>query len=343
MAEQCERRSSRFQRIRRVVYLALSVIVTWWAASRITSLFRAVTVTESGAQSAIVTPQVPSLLRIATYNIAHGRGVASGNWSGGSPADRETRLLAIAKLLGESEVDVVVLNEVDFNSTWSGGINQAKYLADQLGLSFRAEQTNIDLALPFLSWRFGNAVLSRYPITDARLVDLPAPSGVEAVVAAKKRGLLCTIDPGEGREFRVLAVHLEPRSRFVRLESAHCLSRVAGEDDIPLVICGDFNSTLLGISRSATDTDGESALTSLIRRGNLRATIQDESSGRGFTFPSALPSRTIDWILIPREWAVISHSVPRADLSDHLPVIAEVAPTPRTESNAGKTGMPSSE
>ncbi len=105
MAEQCERRSSRFQRIRRVVYLALSVIVIWWAASRITSLFRAVTVTESEAQSAVVTPLMQFSLRIATYNIAHGRGVASGNWSGGSPADRETRLLAISKLLGEFELD----------------------------------------------------------------------------------------------------------------------------------------------------------------------------------------------------------------------------------------------
>ncbi len=43
---------------------------------------------------------MPSMqLRVACYNIAHGRGVAVSNWDGGDRAERIARLDQIAELL----------------------------------------------------------------------------------------------------------------------------------------------------------------------------------------------------------------------------------------------------
>ncbi len=60
-----------------------------------------------------VTKNFSGTIRVAAYNIAHGRGgkYGSENWTSESEADRELRLIAIAKFLKENDVDVVVLNE----------------------------------------------------------------------------------------------------------------------------------------------------------------------------------------------------------------------------------------
>jgi endonuclease/exonuclease/phosphatase family metal-dependent hydrolase len=87
-------------------------------------------------------------LRIATYNIAHGRGLAESNWDGGSPADHEARLQAIAAELRAWPVDVVVLEEVDFDASWSHRVNQAEVLARAAGFPYWIEQSNYDLRFP---------------------------------------------------------------------------------------------------------------------------------------------------------------------------------------------------
>ncbi|MCG8653568.1 MAG: endonuclease/exonuclease/phosphatase family protein, partial [Pirellulales bacterium] len=68
-------------------------------------------------------------LRIACYNIAHGRGLAASNGAGGTKQQRLERLDAIADQLRQMDADVVVLNEVDFDCSWSQHVDQAAYLA----------------------------------------------------------------------------------------------------------------------------------------------------------------------------------------------------------------------
>ena len=50
----------------------------------------------------------------------------------------------IAALLRTINADVVVLNEVDFDSTWTHSVDEARYLAEKAGYPFLAEQRNID-------------------------------------------------------------------------------------------------------------------------------------------------------------------------------------------------------
>ena len=101
--------------------------------------------------------------------------MATSNWQGGTLKERETRLTQIADLLRDLDADIVVLNEVDFDSSWSSSTNQARYLAKQAGYPYWAEQRNLDFRILIWKWRFGNAVLSKYPIIEAGVV---GPSGL---------------------------------------------------------------------------------------------------------------------------------------------------------------------
>ena len=175
------------KRIWRLFALIVVVLVLLpYAFSRLVSPWRRITVFSSDS---VQTASVPTQFRVACYNIAHGRGLAKSNFNGESAERRLQRLDEIADLLVDIDADIVVLNEVDFESSWSQSVNQAEYLASKAGYPFRVEQRNYDLRVLSWKWRFGNAVLSRFPVQNVRLLDLPDHATWEAVVAGKKCGL----------------------------------------------------------------------------------------------------------------------------------------------------------
>ncbi len=112
---------------KRILWIALAVLLVPYLFSRMMSPSRRVAVyaDASGAEKLRTT----ETLRVACFNIAHGRGLASSNWNGGTAAERMLRLVEIGDLLRKIDADVVVLNEVDFDSSWSHSVNQAEYLA----------------------------------------------------------------------------------------------------------------------------------------------------------------------------------------------------------------------
>ena len=229
-------------------------------------------------------------------------------------------------MLKEARLDVVVLNEVDFAAPWSHNVNQAAFVAREAGFPHRVEQCNYEIALPFCSVRWGNAVLSRYPIRQVSLVDYPVYSRWQALLAGKKRGVVCTIELPEGRRIRLLAVHLEHRSEPVRCRSAQMIERLRSASDLPLVCAGDFNSTHVGYPRAGRGPGGKTALTLLLEGGGFR-TLPGPESGpapEDLTFHAARPGVVIDWILVPPGWQIASKQVLPVDYSDHRPVIASV-------------------
>ena len=271
------------------------------------------------------TPRAGPELRIISYNIAHGRGPHDNNLEGGGQAARAARLAQIAALLKAQRADVVVLNEVDFDSTWSYGVNQAEIIAKAAGFAHRAEQRNLDLGLPMLfSLRFGNAILSRYPLKDCALLDYPAYSKTEAFFAGKKKGLVCTVQAG--RPFRLLAVHLEHRNEPVRVRSAVKIDWLARTQGPPVVAVGDFNSTRLGFPGARTDEAGRTAISWLLSQGTFIAEPTTSPGEAQLTFSSKRPRFVIDWVLIPPKWCVEKQRVDSGTLSDHRMVVAEVRP-----------------
>jgi len=306
----------------RGLLLTLGLVFIPYVASRLLSTTRMVS-RHANPESDTPTPDPATTLRLASYNIAHGRGDAASaqNWTGESRPKRLKRLDDIAQLLRTANADVAVLNEVDFDTSWSKGINQAKELAERAGYPYWVEERNLDFRILFWKWRFGNAVLSKYPLTEAKVINLPGYSSWETLLAGKKRGVVCDIYIG-GKPVRIAGVHLCHRSEQVRAKSAELLANMAVESTHPFFVMGDLNSTPPEFRESAAQS--VNAIRVLDASEQLRRLPISKPSEHEMTFHSAKPSSVIDWIMIPRDWEYRNYTVLPSNLSDHRLVRTDV-------------------
>lgn len=258
-----------------------------------------------------------------SYNIAHGRGATDDNWEG-VVSEKRRRIDDIARMIAKADADVVVLNEVDFSSTWSGHQDQAEAIA--LGARFPhwVEQRNVDFRFIYGSWKFGNAVLSRFPIVDTEAMEFPALRPSEQVLAGCKQGVVCTLQVSQSQQIRIFAVHLEHRSEDTRVASARLITQAAESSQIPLLALGDFNSTPSSFPDSQRSAQGRNAMDLLVESGEFELNVQKLPTQKEMTYPSRLRTRVIDWILIPKGWQFLDYHILSSRLSDHRPVVADV-------------------
>lgn len=324
----------RRKRLIAVLFILVIVGLGPYVASRIQSASRRIRVghSKTTATANKATNVGRSMLRIATYNIAHGRGATDGNWEE-IGSEKQKRIQQIARLIDEANVDIVVLNEVDFIATWSGHQNQAEAIARLAGFPHWVEQRNMDFRFLYGSWKFGNAILSQYPIDNVQSVEFPPYKNWEDRLAGHKRGVVCAFRISPDRRIRVLAVHLEHRSEDVRVASARKIVELAGSTDIPLIAAGDFNSTPIDFPRAERTATGQNAMAVLADSGQFKMRRRVSPGPEDMTFPSNQPSQVIDWILIPGEWDFATYRVVDSGLSDHRPVIAEVKLNGTREAN----------
>ena len=301
------------------IALPLALLLLPYVFSRVASPWRCVRVYTAPDAAESKSPGSPTTLRILTYNIAHGRGMAKSNWEGGDRAERMARLDEIAELLRRVDADVVVLNEVDFDSSWSYSVDQARYLAEKVGYPYWVEQRNLDFRAVVWKWRFGNAVLSRYPIASAQIADFPGYSTWQTALAGKHSGVVCDIQAGDS-VVRVVAAHLSYRSERLRVQSAAMLVHMARESTLPTIVAGDLNSTPPGFPKSFTDPDGNNAIATLDQSELFQRSPTDGPPTESeLTFQGSEPYCVIDWILIPPDWQFVEYRVEQSDLSDHRP------------------------
>src|SRR5688500_9990378 len=244
-------------------------------------------------------PDDGPLLRLLSINVHKGM----------SAWHRRFVLAELREAVRSTGADVVCLQEVIGlgGGDEVGGVPHYEFLADSLWPQFAYGRNAV-----YPDGHHGNALLSRWPIRVSHNHDVSVPG-------AEPRGLLlCTLDvPGFG-VLHVACVHFGLAERQ-REQQAAALARVV-RDEVPagdpLVVAGDFNDWRkrldVGIRR---DCGIESAF----------ATIGD---GCPRTFPARLPLLPLDRIY-QRGLRVLSACVlsarPWPHLSDHLPLLAEVA------------------
>ena len=91
-------------------------------------------------------------------------------------------------------------------------------------------------------------------------------------------------------------------------EQLHAMMR---EEELPMLVVGDFNSTPHSwVYRRMSDGMQDAFLTA--------------GRGWGATYHTHLPVTRIDFILASPEWEVVSAHVPAVALSDHRPVVARL-------------------
>jgi endonuclease/exonuclease/phosphatase family metal-dependent hydrolase len=306
--------------------LCIGFVLGWFAVVRLSSPWTVVK-SLTLSQEPVETPQKPNtVLRVGCYNIAHGRGGQLGatNWDGGSRTNKITRLKQIGQLLRDAQLEIVVLNEVDFSSIWSGHLDQATLIAKEGGYPYVLEQRNLNMAIPFVSVRFGNAILSKYPITDFTFLDYPNPSEViEVFSGGYKEGVVATVTLPDTSQIRVAAIHLCVSSEPIRVASARMLLDVQRQSSVPMILMGDFNTVLTGNPHPHPDKREQNAIELLLDSPQITTKLPGlPIPPEFFTFPSEQPARVIDWIFVSSAWQIQDVRVIQTPLSDHLPVTA---------------------
>lgn len=307
-----------------IVYLILLIGLVPYFCFRMASFGNKLRVLENAATSITQGDSVgPNHLCVATWNLAHGRGATDDNWAEGAQ-EKEFRIALIAEQITEWNADLVVLNEVDFSATWSGGYDQAKAIAEKAGYHYYLTQSNLDFGFAYGRWNFGNVLLSRYPIEDARVVSLTGVNAWEDWVVGAKRGFSCTVLVTDERRISVVGLHLESRGETTRVQQATDVIETCRGLAFPVLLAGDLNTTPRNAPHSQADEQGKNAFEEVIRETGMSYSPLAKPNSNELTFPSDAPRSTIDWILFNSDaFELVDQTVVQSLLSDHLPVVAE--------------------
>lgn len=228
-------------------------------------------------------------LRILTDNIYHGE-----------TTDGRVDIDLFASIINEAKPDLVALQEVDKNATRTGVIDITEELSRRTGLKGHFVKHR-----DFQGGEYGNAILSRFPVTD-----------IDVIRGYKSTENGITIPNAKIRlskktEIIFSCAHLSTRLEDRKEQAKQLMDYYKAADRAPMIITGDLNAEphheeirMLFESFAEADT----------------------------TFSNTFSTRTgltkkIDYILIPKndQWEVLETQVIcRADASDHCAFFAVV-------------------
>jgi len=243
-------------------------------------------------------------IRIVTYNIH--------KCIGG--VDRRYDLARVVGVIGHYQPDLVLLQEVVRYSRESAGVLQIDVIGDALGLSHREWIPNVRV---HQARGYGNAILSRWPISDSDNINL-------TIGPKKRRGALYSRvrvpqhrrgDSGvHNRTVHLFNVHLglsgiERRLQLKKLLAHEHFNRIA--QATPVVVAGDLNDVWGTLGRQ------------LMRPAGFRGTDRKPR-----TFPAYAPVRPLDSLYVRGGVEIVSLMSSRLAIarqaSDHLPLVADL-------------------
>ena len=234
--------------------------------------------------------------RVVSYNIHKGIG----------GLDRRYRPERIVETLMRYKPDIVLLQEVDDQVPRSRCDCQVELLADALEMKHHAFQRNVKLK----RGHYGNAILSRFPLTDVQSIDLTIP------LKKRRRALLahCKLHfDGHQRSLLIGNVHLglsgfERKTQLRRLLRSEVVQHT--QRRTPTIIAGDYNDVWGELGKRIMLPAGFATVGKSVR-----------------TFPAALPMRGLDRVFyrgdLSADHAFASRSKIARQASDHLPLVVD--------------------
>jgi endonuclease/exonuclease/phosphatase family metal-dependent hydrolase len=241
------------------------------------------------------------LLRVVSWNIHKGIG----------GVDRRYRLDRVVDVLTQTGADIALLQEVADNMPRSHRHDQAALLSQALAMPYVAYGPEHR----FRIGGYGNAILSRWPLSNVSRVDL-------TIGKRKKRGALkarARVRIGQHwRTVVLINLHLglagsERALQLERFLESHPFAHLHRRT--PIVLGGDLN-----------DVWGSLGPRFLVPTGFKRAGALTN------TFPAALPLRPLDGVFVRGDLRARHAGIPLGPLarraSDHLPLVMDLDLTP---------------
>lgn len=232
-------------------------------------------------------------LKILSYNIHHA-----------NPPSEDSEVIdlpAIAKVINDSDADLVGLQEVDINVTRSGNIDQAKELA-RLTNRYYYFAKGIDLQ----GGEYGVAILSKFPFIKQENYLLPMPiNGEQRVVA------FATVLLNSGQEVIFGTTHLDLHDENRSAQAEFIVNFARENNTRPIILTGDLNAE--------PDSQPIKTLDSKFVRSQI---------ANGFTFPQINPRTEIDYIMVAnsKSLQLKNHKVINEEYaSDHCPLYVEIS------------------
>ncbi|MBS0260903.1 MAG: endonuclease/exonuclease/phosphatase family protein, partial [Planctomycetes bacterium] len=221
--------------------------------------------------------------------------------------DRRYSADRIIAALQHHTPDIVFLQEIVEGVPRSGNHRQVDLFAEALELPHRAYQPNVKLR----RGTYGNAILSRYPLSGVHDIELTIP------LKKRRRALAahCQLEGAGGHSHKLLLInaHLglagfERSIQIRRILTSDVLQSIHHQTAV--IVAGDMNDVWHGQGRRLFVPAGFTSATGAVR-----------------TFPAFLPLRALDRIYyrgrVELHAAHASRTAVARRASDHLPLVAE--------------------
>jgi endonuclease/exonuclease/phosphatase family metal-dependent hydrolase len=255
-------------------------------------------------------------VRLATFNLLHGRSLSDGNVH----ADR------VATAVADLDADVLGLQEVDRAQPRSGLLDLTAIAADALdapqhrfaaavvgtpGETWQPWSSDADNTQP----QYGIALVSRLPVIRWQITPLPAapirspvyiPKAGVLLLKDEPRVLLAAVLDSPAGPLTVATTHLSFVPGWNLRQLRHAV-RALRALPAPRLLLGDLNMPA-SVARAMTGW---------------------RTLGRAPTYPSPAPRAQLDHILadprgLPRLGRVVQVSTPHPPVSDHRPLIVQL-------------------
>ncbi len=287
--------------------------------------------------------ETPSVLKILTFNIGflYGRGSEGPGYEHREMDFYQKTIDKLSQEIKNWDADVVCLQEIDFDSSRSHGVNQAQYIAKKAGYPYVAEAVSWESNyIPFPYWplknnfgrmRSGGAVISKYPLTDHEVVLLAKPMSQPwwyNLFYLHRYFQKITINVGE-KKFKLINLHLEAFDKVDRKSQTTKLVEKVKAEKIDIV-AGDFNTLPPSAAKRSKfynedDYENDSSYEVMAKAG-LSEVIPDDIYSKDeslyFTFPAWAPDRRLDYIWYKPDLKMMKAEVLPSAISDHLPLRA---------------------
>jgi endonuclease/exonuclease/phosphatase family metal-dependent hydrolase len=214
----------------------------------------------------------------------------------------------IARVIAQHHPDIVALQEVDVGKSRTGGVDQARVIAECLEMTYHFSPTmRVEEEL------YGDAILTHLPM---RLVKAGPLPGLPGRPYLESRGALWVVITVGGREVQCINTHLGlfPKERLLQAEALLGSEWLAHPECLaPFILCGDFNAT------------PGSPVCRLMQNILVDAQLQGINKRPMNTFCSRYPVARIDHMYTSVGIEVVDFEVPANELaqvaSDHLPLV----------------------